>query len=85
MNVLGCFLFGAVWVAAGERHLLGTEARIVLLMGFMGAFTTFSSFAFETGEMLRSAQWLAALGNLALQNVLGIGGFFAGVVAGRFL
>jgi len=85
VNVLGCFLFGVVWAAATERHLLGSEARIVLLMGFMGAFTTFSSFAFETGELLRSAQWVAAAGNVCLQNALGVAGLLAGMIAGRVL
>lgn len=85
VNALGCFLFGVVWTAASERHLLGGELRIILLVGFMGAFTTFSSYIFETGELMRSAQWALAAGNLALENVLGFVGLFLGYLAGRLL
>ncbi len=85
VNVVGCFLFGLVWTAASERHLLGGEPRIILLVGFMGAFTTFSSYVFETGELVRSAQWMMAAGNLALENALGFLGLAAGIVAGRWL
>lgn len=83
VNVAGCFLFGCVWSLAEERMLLSAETRILLLVGFMGAFTTFSSFAFETGALLRDAQYARAAANVALQNLLGIVALFAGHAAGR--
>jgi fluoride exporter len=83
INVIGCFLFGLVWTMAEERALIGPEMRTVILIGFMGAFTTFSTFAFETGEMFRDSQYLLAFGNIAAQNVLGLGGIFLGFFAGR--
>lgn len=85
VNLLGCFLFGIVWCLADERLLITGETRRIILTGFMGAFTTFSSFAFETGQMLRDSQWLLAGVNIVLQNVCGIALFFAGLAAGRWL
>jgi fluoride exporter len=85
VNALGCFLFGIVFVAAEERALISSQTRLIILVGFMGAFTTFSSFAFETAALLRDSQWLFALGNVALQNVLGLACVFAGFAVGRWL
>ncbi|MBI5885147.1 MAG: fluoride efflux transporter CrcB [Deltaproteobacteria bacterium] len=83
VNMAGCFLFGAVWSAAEERMLIGPLARIVILSGFMGAFTTFSSYMFETASLMRESQWLYAFGNIALQNITGIIFIALGFVAGR--
>lgn len=84
VNMAGCFLFGLVWTMAEERLVISGGARTVLLIGFMGAFTTFSTFMFETGELLRDSQTLVAILNIALQNVCGIIFLFLGIVAGRF-
>jgi CrcB protein len=83
VNALGCLLFGLVWALAEERLVISGETRLVLLVGFMGAFTTFSTFAFETSAMLRDAEWSFALANVLSQNVLGIVCFFAGLALGR--
>jgi len=83
VNCLGCFLFGLVWSLAESRILISGQTRIVILVGFMGAFTTFSTFAFETGEQLRDAEWLIASGNLLAHVVLGIGLFLLGAAIAR--
>lgn len=83
VNAVGCLLFGLVWSLAEERLVISGEIRAILLVGFMGAFTTFSTFAFETSAMLRDAEWSFALANLLSQNVLGIACFFAGLALGR--
>lgn len=85
VNALGCFLFGVVWMAAEERLVISGETRLVILSGFMGAFTTFSTFAFETAALLRDAQWIAAGVNFAGQNLLGLALMFAGLAVGRWL
>src|SRR3989304_1993814 len=81
VNMNGCFLFGLVWSMAEERLVVSGEVRAVLLIGFMGAFTTFSTFVFETGELFRDAQWALAIGNLLLQNVSGIALLLLGLAA----
>jgi len=85
VNICGCFLFGLVWTLAAERFLIGNDVRIVVLTGFMGAFTTFSTFMFESGQLMRDAEWLLALGNVAGQSVVGLVAVFAGLAVGRLI
>ena len=83
VNVLGCFLFGLVWTLGEERMLVSGEHRLIILAGFMGAFTTFSTFAFESAQLLQDAEYLLAAGNLAIQNVLGLVSVILGIALGR--
>jgi CrcB protein len=85
VNGLGCLLFGMVWAMAEERMLISGMTRLILLVGFMGAFTTFSTFAFETGQMLDDSQWLAAVANVFLQNVCGVVFVLAGIALGKLV
>lgn len=85
VNGLGCFLFGLVWALAEERMVISGQTRFIVLTGFMGAFTTFSTFAFETGAFLRDSEWLLAATNLVGQNVLGLIGVFLGFAASRLI
>jgi len=79
VNALGCLLFGVIWGLVETRAPFGPQVRAMVLTGFMGAFTTFSTFIFETTELLRGGQHLAALLNLAGQNVLGLACLFLGL------
>jgi CrcB protein len=85
VNVLGCFLFGLVWTLADSRELITPATWSIILVGFMGAFTTFSSYAFETSQLLSPEDYLAAAGNLLLQNLIGLAAVFAGIALGRGL
>lgn len=85
VNMAGTFLFGVVWALAEDRLAISGQARAIVLVGFMGAFTTFSTFMFETGELLRDSQWALALGNLAMQNVVGIVFLVVGIAIGRLI
>ena len=78
-------LFGVVWTLAEERLVISGQTRVLLLTGFMGAFTTFSSFAFETVQLARDGEMLLAVGNIVLQNVLGLLSMIAGMMLGRAL
>jgi fluoride exporter len=85
INALGCFLCGAVWAMAENRDLISTQTRMLILIGFMGAFTTFSSYALETDRLLQNSQWGYALANILAQNVLGLTLLFAGFALVRWL
>ena len=83
VNMTGCLLFGVIWSMAEERLVISGETRAIFLVGFMGAFTTFSTFMFESSALLRDSQWALAFGNIALQNVVGIAALFIGLAIGR--
>jgi len=85
VNVLGCFLFGLLWAAMENRVSIADEARVIVLVGFMGSFTTFSTFAFDTAQLLRDSAWLPAIGNLVLQNVVGLMALIGGITSGRLV
>ena len=83
VNAVGCFAFGLIWVLGGERSGLSIETRTILLVGFMGAFTTFSTFIFETNKLMADSQWLWAAGNILLHMVVGVAMLLAGIALGR--
>ncbi len=83
VNLIGCFGFGLVWSFAEERFLISGETRALLLTGFMGAFTTFSTYIFETGQLMRDSEWLLAGVNLTVQTIGGIICFFVGLMLGK--
>ncbi len=85
INGTGCLLFGLVWSATAEHLSLRADMRTYVLIGFMGAYTTFSTFAFETAALLRDGEWLLAFGNCAAQNLLGLALMFVGLALGRLL
>lgn len=85
VNVLGCLLFGIVWAVGGERSLISPEARLAILTGFMGAFTTFSTFIAESSHLLTGTQLLMGITNIALQLTAGTGGFLLGLGLGRII
>ncbi len=85
VNLTGCFAAGFLWAIFSHRWVVSGETRIIVLVGFMGAFTTFSAFILETGELARSAEWLQAVTNIAVQNIAGLVVLFLGMALGRLL
>jgi len=83
VNGVGCLVFGVVWAVAGDRFTLSNELRTVILVGFLGAFTTFSSFVSEFGQMAMDAEWLRGVAYVLGQNVLGFAAFLLGTLIGR--
>ena len=82
VNVVGCLIFGAIVGAAQQRFVLSPEARAFLLVGILGGFTTFSSYAFETFGLVRDGQFLAATLNVVGQVVVGLVAFWLGFAIG---
>ncbi len=85
VNLVGCLLYGLVWGLSLERGLIHDEVRMVLLVGFMGSFTTFSSLIFDSEVLLLEGRWLALCANLAGQNFLGFAALFAGRLLSRLV
>ena len=85
VNVIGCLLFGLLWAFLESRVSVSGQMRTIIFIGFFGAFTTFTSFAFETGQLLDESQWLWASGNILLQNLVGIASIVIGLAIGKSL
>lgn len=85
VNVLGCFVFGLVWTLAQQRLLLSGETRMVILVGFVGSFTTFSAFMFETAQMVEQSQWLLAGANVMGELAVGFGAYLLGALLGQLV
>jgi CrcB protein len=85
VNALGCLLFGLIWGLFEDRAAIGPQTRLMVLTGFLGAFTTFSTYAFESAALLRDGQWLYAFLNIAGQNALGIALLMSGLMLARLV
>lgn len=85
VNVVGCLLFGMIWAALNRRMEVRPEVQLILLTGFMGAFTTFSTYAFETVALWRDGAHGIAMASFLAQNALGILAILLGMVVGRAL
>ena len=85
VNVSGCLLVGLIAGMAEHAHLFSAPTRLFLITGFVGGFTTYSAFAYETYFLGREHLLLAALANIGLQLVLGLGGVLAGARIALFL
>jgi fluoride exporter len=81
VNLLGCLTFGLIFTALNRRAMIGGDVQIVILIGFMGGFTTFSSYMYELVSQLQESQWRAAACYFALHNL----GGWAAMVLGLFL
>lgn len=81
VNISGCLAVGFLGTLAEERFLTSPQVRTALLIGFLGAFTTFSSFAYETWNLFRDGEAMLA----GLNVVASVLTCFVGLVIGVFL
>lgn len=85
INVSGCFLIGLLTTILSERVIPHPTVRIAVTFGFIGSYTTFSTFAYETLHQLQNGATKLALVNVICSVILGIGAAWVGVVAGSAL
>jgi CrcB protein len=85
VNVLGSLLIGLFFILIVERSVLSAEWRPVIIIGFLGAFTTFSTFSIETLLLLESGELSRAALNVFLSVALCLGATWLGLVIGRQL
>ena len=74
VNLSGCFLIGVFYAASEKSAVLSPQTRLLLITGFCGGFTTFSTFAFENVSLLRT-------GDLFYFLLYSIGSVIAGIIA----
>ena len=85
VNVIGSFLMGLLFVLFLERSMVSGELRGAVLVGLLGAFTTFSTFSIETLAPIEQADYLKALLNALLSVTVCILACWAGLILGRQL
>lgn len=72
VNLIGCFLIGLIFALADRVRLLTPDVRLLLITGFLGALTTFSSFSLETVNAGRAGLTLQPLVNILVNNLGGL-------------
>lgn len=85
VNVLGSYLLGAATYVGLESSALPATLRLSLTIGFMGGFTTFSTFSFETLRYLQEGAWELCFLNVGLNVVGSLGACFLGWASGKWL
>lgn len=85
VNVLGSLLMGFLFVVLVERLAMSAEWRAALLIGLLGAFTTFSTFSFETLALFENGELLKAVSNIVLSVFLCLAATWLGLSLGRQL
>jgi len=72
VNVIGCFIIGFLAQLAEDRGVFTSESRLFAFTGFLGGFTTFSSFGNETLNLARDSQMMNALANVGANVIIGL-------------
>ena len=82
VNLAGCFIIGLLFALADRSRLLTPDVRLLLITGYLGALTTFSSFSLETVNAGRSGLMLHALANILINNAGGLALTYLGMRLG---
>ncbi len=85
INIVGSFIVGLFVIWTTERALVDPRWRLLVVVGFCGSFTTFSSYAFETMAYFEQGQWGLMLANILTNNILCLGAALAGTAVARVL
>src|SRR3954471_13672208 len=85
VNLVGCLAIGFLFHATQEKYVIDPTIRAAILVGVLGGFTTFSSFAVQTFNLMRDGEFLLAGVNLVISNVVGLCLVWAGYLASRSL
>ena len=83
INVSGSFLIGLLMSLFTERFMVNPQWRLFLTVGFLGAYTTFSTFEYETGTLLKDGEWLVAALNIGLSVVAGFAALKIGEIISK--
>ncbi len=78
VNVSGCFLIGFLSGIIDGKNIFSPEIRSFLLIGFLGGFTTYSTFGLETFDLVQSGKFFLSILNIMLHIILGLIAVFMG-------
>lgn len=83
VNLCGCLLMGFVMALITDSVIVAPEFRYFVPVGFIGAFTTFSTFELETFRAIEDGAWLVGAANVLTSVILGFVALWLGVIAAR--
>lgn len=83
VNISGSFLIGFLLALAGGRLPIHPELRTIVVIGFVGSYTTFSTFSFETFDLMARGNWPVAMINAFGGLLAGLIAVYLGLLAGR--
>lgn len=85
INITGSFLIGVIFTLLSERFLVDVHWRLLLVVGVLGGYTTFSTFSYETIAMLQIGRWIPAFVYVSASVLLSLIGCYVGVLVAHLL
>jgi len=85
VNLIGCFIMGFFMIFTSERVHLAAGIRLLITVGFLGGLTTFSSFSYETIQLLREGNTISAFLNISANLILGLLAVWMGIFTAKFI
>ena len=85
VNVLGCLIIGFLGGLSDVHQMMGPSQRLFLLVGVLGGFTTFSTFAYDTLSLAHSLDMAKAMTNVGLHVIIGLAAAWAGYQAAHYV
>ena len=83
VNVIGCFIIGYVMHVGLNTDMIPPDWRIAITVGFLGALTTFSSFSYETVQLIEKTEYMLAAGNIGANMIVAILATIGGLMLGK--
>jgi CrcB protein len=85
INVSGSFLIGLLMYLLTEKFMVNPQWRLFLVVGFLGAYTTFSTFEYETGTLVKDSEWMLAMLNVGGSVIAGFIALKTGEILAKIL
>ncbi len=83
VNIIGCLLIGFIAEISENRFLISSEVRTFLMIGFLGGYTTFSTFGYETFVLFQDKDYITALANIFLSVIVCLASVWIGTIIAK--